>query len=83
MPYIVIRPLVIHLVGIACTTELQKLEHLIYMETGAQRIFAGHIHVIVDRKTSTLQGEEKTYPLRREHRTKEGGTYLREKICSV
>ena len=44
MPYIVIRPLVIHLVGIACTTELQKLEHLIYMETGAQRIFAGHIH---------------------------------------
>ena len=35
MPYIVIRPLVIHLVGIACTTELQKLEHLICMATGA------------------------------------------------
>ncbi len=44
MLHVVIGSLVIHLVGMACLTELQKLEHLIYMETGAQRIFAGHIH---------------------------------------
>ena len=63
------------------------------METPAQRIFARYIYaegeddlpldVIVDRRTSTFQGKEKAYPLRREHQTKEGGTYLREKICSV
>jgi len=44
MLHIVIGSLVIHLVGMACLTELQKLAHLIYMETLAQRIFASHIY---------------------------------------
>ena len=32
--------LVIHLVDMLCLTEFQKLEHLIYLETGAQPIIA-------------------------------------------
>ena len=44
MLHIVIGSLVIHLVGMACLTELQKLAHLIYMETLAQRIFASYIY---------------------------------------
>ncbi len=45
MLHIVIGSLVIHLVDMACLTEFQKLAHLIYLETGAQPIIAGHIHV--------------------------------------
>ena len=33
MLHIVIGSLVIHLVGMACLSERQKLAHLIYMET--------------------------------------------------
>ena len=44
MLHIVIGSLVIHLVGMACLTELQKLAHLIYMETLAQRILASYIY---------------------------------------
>ncbi len=44
MLHIVIGTLVTYLVDMACLTEFQKLAHLIYLETGAQLIFAVHIH---------------------------------------
>ena len=40
MLHIGIGSLVNHLVDMACLTEFQKLEHLIYLETGAQLIIA-------------------------------------------
>jgi hypothetical protein len=40
MPHIVIGAHVNHLVDMACLTEFQKLENLIYLETGAQLIIA-------------------------------------------
>ena len=38
MPHIVIGAHVNHFVDMACLTEFQKLENLIYLETGAQLI---------------------------------------------
>ena len=40
MPHIVTGSPVNHLVDTACLTEFQKLEHLTYLETGAQPIIA-------------------------------------------
>ena len=62
MPHIVIGAHVNHLVDMACLTEFQKLENLIYLETGAQLIIAIVSTISWIGKMSTLQGEEKAYP---------------------
>jgi hypothetical protein len=64
MPHIVIGSHVNHIVDMACLTEFQKLENLIYLETGAQLIIAIVSTISWIGKTSTLQGEEKAYPLK-------------------
>jgi len=53
-----------HIVDMACLTEFQKLENLIYLETGAQLIIAIVSTISWIGKTSTFQGEEKAYPLK-------------------
>ena len=84
MPHIVIGAHVNHLVDMACLTEFQKLENLIYLETGAQLIIAIISTISWIGNTSTLQGG-KGLPSEREHRTKEEmhARYVREDICSV
>ena len=64
MPHIVIGAHVNHLVDMACLTEFQKLENLIYLETGAQLIIAIVSTISWIGKMSTLQGEEKAHPLK-------------------
>ena len=65
MPHIVIGAHVNHLVDMACLTEFQKLENLIYLETGAQLIIAIKSTISWIEKTLILQGGEKAYPLKR------------------
>ena len=62
--YIVIGSHVSHLVDMACLTEFQKLENLIYLETGAQLIIAIISTISWIGKTLNLQGEENAYPLK-------------------
>ena len=64
MPHIVIGSYGNHLVDMACLTKFQKLENLIYLETGAQLIITIISMISWIGKTSTLQGEEKAYPLK-------------------
>ena len=64
MPHIAIGSQVNHLVDMACLTEFQKLGNLIYLETGAQLIIAIVSAISWLGKTSTLQGDEKVYPLK-------------------
>ncbi len=63
-----------HLVGMACLTEFQKLENLIYLETGAHcpTDHRDHIHNIVDRENVDSPRRGKCLPSEREHRTKKG-----------
>ncbi len=66
MLHIVIGSHVNHLVDMACLTEFQKLENLIYLETGAQLIIAIILFISTISwigKTLTLQGEENAYTL--------------------
>ena len=61
-----------HIVDMACLTEFQKLENLIYLETGAQLIIAIIPTISWIEKTLTLQGEENAYPLKGNIRPRRG-----------